>query len=75
MRRGELLAIRPESLFEYGIRVRHSISPTSDDTSLKTQNAKRDVSINKEVYDLISKSPLMKMAIFLVLEALNNPNN
>ncbi|MGX7367185.1 tyrosine-type recombinase/integrase [Enterococcus casseliflavus] len=58
MRRGELLAIRPESLFEYGIRVRHSISPTSDDISLKTQNAKRDISINKEVYDLISKLPV-----------------
>ncbi|TCT21143.1 integrase-like protein [Melghiribacillus thermohalophilus] len=55
MRRGELLAIRPESLYEYGIKVRHSISPTSDDTSLKTQNAKRDVSINKEVYELIRK--------------------
>ncbi|MEC0968161.1 site-specific integrase [Bacillus altitudinis] len=58
MRRGELLAIRPENLFEYGIQVRHSISPTSSDTSLKTQNAKRDVSINKEVYDLICKIPI-----------------
>lgn len=38
MRRGELLAIRPESLYEYGVKVRHSISPTSVDTSLKTQN-------------------------------------
>ena len=58
MRRGELLAMRPESLFKYGIEVRHSISPTSDDTSLKTQNAKRDVSINKEVHNLISKIPV-----------------
>lgn len=58
MRRGELLAIRPENLFEYGIQVRHSISPTSSDTSPKTQNAKRDVSINKEVYDLICKIPI-----------------
>lgn len=58
MRRGELLAIRPESLFEYGIRIRHSISPTSDDTSLKTQNAKRDISINREVYDLIRNIPV-----------------
>src|SRR5699024_8657527 len=57
MRRGELLAIRPENLFEYGVKVRHSISTTSDDTSLKTQSAKRDVSINKEVYDLIRKIP------------------
>lgn len=63
MRRGELLAIRPENLYEYspyeyGIEVRHSISPTSDDTSLKTQNAKRDVSINKEVYELLRKIPV-----------------
>src|SRR5699024_6678700 len=58
MRRGELLAIRPESLYEYGIEVRHSISPTSDDTSLKTQNAKRDVSINKEVHELIRQIPI-----------------
>lgn len=60
MRRGELLAIRPENIFKYGIEVRHSISPTSDDISLKTQNAKRDVSINKEVYDLITKIPVEK---------------
>jgi len=58
MRRGELLALRPESLYEHGIKVRHSISPTSDDTSLKTQNAKRDVSINKEVYELIRQIPV-----------------
>ena len=36
MRRGELLGIRPEDLFEYGIHVRRSLSPTSEDTSLKT---------------------------------------
>src|SRR5699024_11594841 len=57
-RRGELLAIKPESIYEYGTKVRHSISPTSEDTSLKTDNAKRDVPINKEVYDLIRKIPL-----------------
>ncbi|MFD1446903.1 site-specific integrase [Oceanobacillus profundus] len=58
MRRGELLAIRPESLYEYGVKVRHSISPTSDNTSLKTQNAKRNVPINKKVYELIRKIPV-----------------
>src|SRR5699024_4637283 len=58
MRRGELLSIRPESLYEYGIEVRHSISPTSEDTSLKTQNTKRDVSINNDLYELISKIPV-----------------
>lgn len=55
MRRGELLAIRPENLFEYGIEVRGSISPTSNDTSLKTKNSKRDISINKDVYDILKK--------------------
>lgn len=58
MRRGELLAIRPDNLYEYGIHVRHSISPTSLDTSLKTDNAKRDISINKGVYDLIRSIPV-----------------
>src|SRR5699024_10508027 len=65
-RRGELLGIRPEYSYkketedgyEYGSKVRESISPTSDDTSLKTDNAKRDVTINKEVYDLIKKIPV-----------------
>lgn len=55
LRRRKILAIKPESLYEYGIKVLHSVSPTSDDTSLKTENAKRDVTINKEVYDLIKK--------------------
>ncbi len=58
MRRGELLSIRPENIFEYGIEVRNSISPTSNDKSLKTKSAKRNVSINKEVYDLITKIPV-----------------
>lgn len=74
MRRGELLAIRPKNLYEYGIKVRHSISPTSDDTLLRTQNAKRDVSINREVYELIRNIP-KRMVIFLALVALNNPSN
>lgn len=58
MRRGELLVIRPETLYEYGIYVGHSISPTSNDTSLKTDNAKRNISINKEVYDLVQSIPV-----------------
>lgn len=53
MRRGEMLAIRPESLYEYGVQVLHSISSTSKDTSFKTGNAKYNIPINKEVYDLI----------------------
>lgn len=58
MRRGELLAIRPECLYKYGVKVEHSISPTSNDTSLKTDNAKRNISINKEVYELVQSIPV-----------------
>lgn len=57
MRRGELLGIRHEDLFEYGIKVRRSISPTSEDTSLKTKNSKRDISINKDIYQLLKNMP------------------
>ncbi|CAM3395448.1 Tyr recombinase domain-containing protein [Streptococcus pluranimalium] len=57
MRRGELLGIKPKDLFEYGIRVRRSISPNSSDTLLKTENSKRDVSINSDIYHLLKKIP------------------
>lgn len=58
MRRGELLGVRPENIFKYGIEVRRSISPTSEDTSLKTKNSKRDISINKEVFDILKTIPI-----------------
>ncbi|MDK9844323.1 site-specific integrase [Staphylococcus equorum] len=50
-RRGELLGIKKEDIYEYGIRIKRSISPHSDDILLKTKHSKRDVSINKEVYN------------------------
>src|SRR5699024_3480840 len=31
LRRGEALGVRPDDLYQYGIKVRQSISPTSDD--------------------------------------------
>lgn len=52
-RRGELLGIKKEDIYEYGIRIKRSISPHSDDILLKTKHSKRDVSINKEVHDLL----------------------
>ncbi len=55
MRRGKLLGIKKEDIFEYGIKIRRSIGPTSTDTSLKTKNSNRDVSINKDVYNLLNK--------------------
>lgn len=64
MRQGELLALKPESLYMYGIKVQHSINPTSDDTSLKIISAKRDISINQEIYELIAKI-LVKDTVYI----------
>lgn len=54
-RRGELLGIKKEDIFEYGVKIRRSFSPTNDDTQLKTKHSKRDISINKDVYQAIVK--------------------
>lgn len=48
-RRGELLGIKKEDIFEYGVKIQRSISPTNDDTQLKTKHSKRDISINKDI--------------------------
>ncbi|MGF2925474.1 tyrosine-type recombinase/integrase [Lactococcus garvieae] len=64
-RRGELLGLKIEDIFKYGISINRSISPTSDDTLLKTKNSKRKISINKQVYDaLISVKPKNNGYIF-----------
>ncbi|MGC4388941.1 integrase, partial [Streptococcus suis] len=54
-RRGELLGIKKEDIFEYGIKILRSISPTNDDTQLKTKHSKRDISINEGVYQAVTK--------------------
>ncbi|HEL1802679.1 TPA: tyrosine-type recombinase/integrase [Streptococcus suis] len=54
-RRGELLGIKKEDIFEYGIKILRSISPTNDDTRLKTKYSKRDISINEDVYQAVTK--------------------
>lgn len=54
-RRGELLGIKKEDIFQYGIEIRRSISPTNSDTQLKTKHSKRDISINKDVYNALVK--------------------
>ena len=54
-RRGELLGITKEDIFEYGIYIRRSISPTNNDTQLKTKHSKRDISINQDVYEALQK--------------------
>ncbi len=59
-RRGELLGLKKEDLYEYGVHIRRSISPTNDDTRLKTKHSRRDISINEDVYDLVSNLALSK---------------
>lgn len=57
LRRGEILGIKKDDLYEYGIEVKRSISPTSKDTSLKTMNSHRKVSINKNIYEILVNIP------------------
>src|SRR5699024_12178422 len=53
MRRTEVLVIRKDHLYKYGIHVQESISPDSNDTLLKTQGPKRFVDISKRTYNLL----------------------
>lgn len=57
-RRGELLALKTEDLYETGINIKRSLSPTSEDTKLKTKKAYRSVSINQVVYDFVINLPV-----------------
>lgn len=59
-RRGELLGIKKEDIYEYGIKIKRSISPTTSDTSLKTKHSKRNITINKDVYDALLKLSVCK---------------
>ncbi len=59
-RRGELLGIKKEDIFEYGIKILRSISPTNDDAQLKTKYSKRDISINEDVYQAVTKLAQIK---------------
>ncbi|USS38536.1 site-specific integrase [Latilactobacillus sakei] len=52
-RRGELLGLKSFDIYEYGVHITRSISPTSNDTRLKTEHSRRNVSINKEVYTIL----------------------
>ncbi|MGK9326849.1 site-specific integrase [Aerococcus urinaeequi] len=54
-RRGELLGITIDDIYEYGVKIRRSISPTNKDTQLKTKHSKRDISVNKDVYNVLIK--------------------
>lgn len=52
-RRGELLGLRPEYIEENTILIRESISPTSNDTELKTKKSRRKLSLNHDVWELL----------------------
>ncbi|MGL9969743.1 tyrosine-type recombinase/integrase [Enterococcus sp. DIV1420a] len=54
-RRGEILGLKPEDISEKSIHITRSISPTSDDTRLKTKKSQRTVAITKDVYNIVSK--------------------
>lgn len=59
LRRGEILGLKPEDIhFDgqyYCVEVRRSISPTTDDTKLKTKHSRRSVTITKDIYDLLKQ--------------------
>jgi len=54
-RRGELFGLTTSDIYEYGVHITRSISPTSNDTRLKTEHSHRNVSINKEVYAILKR--------------------
>ncbi|OUC68658.1 tyrosine-type recombinase/integrase [Lacticaseibacillus paracasei] len=62
LRRGEILGLKPDDLSEEAgecdVQVNRSLSPFSDEVSLKTQSSKRKVSIPKLVYDLVKQIPV-----------------
>lgn len=60
LRRGEALGIRPKDLYKNCIKVRHSICPTSDDTTLKTKSSYRSGTINENTYNLLKSIPIKR---------------
>lgn len=58
LRRGEALGLRPEYVLPEQILVRESISPDSDDTLLKSSSSRREIAINKEIYDILHSVPV-----------------
>ena len=65
-RRGELLGLKYEDIFMYGVKILRSVSPHSEDTRLKTKHSKREISINKNVYDILNTVKPKKMGIYSI---------
>ncbi|MHA3065953.1 tyrosine-type recombinase/integrase [Lacticaseibacillus saniviri] len=62
LRRGEILGLTPDNLREddgdYLVQVRHSKSPHVKSLSLKTKQARRDVSIGGKVFKMVKAIPV-----------------
>lgn len=58
LRRSECLALRPFTIFKDKIIVKESISPTSNDRSLKTKSSYREVPITVELYKRLKSLPI-----------------
>src|SRR5699024_7287376 len=58
LRRGECLALRPFTISKDKIVVKESISPTSDDRSLKTKSSYREIPIPYDLYKRLKLLPV-----------------
>src|SRR5690625_802294 len=58
LRRGECLALRPFTISKDKIIVKESISPTSDDKSLKTKSSYREIPITYDLYKRLKSLPI-----------------
>jgi len=58
LRRGECLALRPFTIFKNKIVVKESISPRSDDRSLKTNSSYREIPITLDLYKRLKSLPI-----------------
>ncbi|MTB36801.1 tyrosine-type recombinase/integrase [Streptococcus uberis] len=54
-RRGEILGLKLEDISQDGIHIKRSISPTNNDTSLKTKKSERTVAITQELFEILQK--------------------
>src|SRR5699024_2460873 len=57
-RRSECLALRPFTIFKDKIIVKESISPTSEDRSLKTKSSYREIPITFDLYNRLKSLPI-----------------
>ena len=58
LRRSECLALRPFTISKDKIIVKESISPTSDDKSLKTKSSYREIPITYDLYKRLKSLPI-----------------